>query len=180
MNNSSLLQTWRESQPFNRFNPDHPSEERMIALASPGGLARAEEEEIEHLQSCPGCLSHWAAWRRAYEFAGRQEFADNDLSSPEIAFGYLEAAADHHQAVNGQRLESSCGSFRLEILPARENPSQALVILSDLSGQAQGSIAVRDRNGELVLEGRLSDGRLVGRHENINDLDLQFWTITGV
>ena len=161
----------------------HLDDKTLLHLAGSGGFEDATDIELEHLDNCPRCLSGWAAWRRALSAADedcKSDF-DDDLDDEFFshqAFGYLEAAASATPKSQALALESSCGTYRLEILPDRQDNRKGMIILSDLTdNNSSVYITVRDRAGRIIISGPLDNGRLARVHKNINELDLSIWTV---
>ncbi len=185
----------------------HLDEETRRRLAGSGGLETATAAELEHLDDCPLCLAQWAAWRRALT-AADEDFVDDfnceldqsglaQESFSHQAFGYLEAAASDTKKTRPLVLESSCGSYRLEILPDRQENNEGMIILSRLSGKQKPTekqnptekpgptenqrpippVTVRDRAGLIIISGALENNRLARIRKNLNELDLSIWTV---
>jgi hypothetical protein len=160
----------------------HLDEKALLRLAGSGGFEKAAPNELEHLDSCPLCLSEWAAWRRALSAAdecGESDFAEdlNDEFFSHQAFGYLEAAASETTKSQALTLESSCGTYRLEILPDRQENNEGMIILSRLTDNSAVNVTVRDRAGRTIISGPLENGRLARIHKNLDELDLSIWTV---
>lgn len=162
----------------------HLDEKLLLRLADRGGLESAATIELEHLENCPLCLAEWATWRRAFTAAEdcseNNSAADLDCDfSAHQAFGYLEAAASGTTKNQALTLESNCGTYRLEILPNRQENNEGMIILTRLT-ENQDSVAkltVRDRTGRKVISGPLENNRLVRIHKNLDELDLSIWTV---
>ncbi len=188
-NLSRAFAAWQETK-LEEFKDDnsvsqlshHLDEKVLLRLADNGGFEKATTIELEHLDSCPLCLSEWAAWRRALSVAdecGESDFdkdLDDDFFSHQ-AFGYLEAAASDMPKSQALVLESNCGSYRLEILPDRQGNNAGMIILSTLTEYTAANITVRDRAGRIIISGPLENGRLARIHKNIDELDLSIWTV---
>ncbi len=176
-----VFDAWRETPAAPPPGP-HLAEPDLVRLASPGGLAEAAPEELEHLHRCPACMTDWAAWRRAFAVAGELDQEENaeDLEEcgSECAVGFLEAAASRDSASGARTLESSCGSWRLEILPNRENRNRGMLVLSRRDRESDSeTVVVFDRNGRQILEGPLEDNRLARLCNRLDELDLSVWTV---
>jgi len=181
---------WRETK-LAEFKDDnsvsrishHLDGKVLLRLALSGGLEKAAASELEHLDSCPLCLAEWAAWRRALSAADEDckgDFYDDldDEFFSRQAFGYLEAAASEMPRSQALILESSCGTYRLEILPDRQENSAGMIILSELTDNSSAvNITVRDRTGRIIISGQLDNGRLARIHKNLDELDLSIWTV---
>ncbi len=188
-NLSQAFHSWREAkledfQDDNSISPlnHHLDEKVLLRLADSGGLEKATTIELEHLDNCPLCMAEWAAWRRALSAAddcGESDFGKdlNDEFFSQQAFGYLEAAASDTPKSQALVLESSCGTYRLEILPDRQENSEGMIILSRLTKNSAVEVSVRDRTGRIIISGPLENGRLARIHKNLDELDLSIWTV---
>ena len=180
-NISSALKAWRDIkvEQSQTEQSDHLEESVLVRMAADGGLQEALENELEHLDNCPLCLATWSAWRRAFNVAAEcddEKERDEDLSSDD-AYGFLEAAATTSQQTQGLVIESSCGVYRLEVLPSREQPEEGMIVLSRLTKNSDNKVTVRDKKGHEILSGTLENGRLARLCHNLNDLDLSLWTV---
>ncbi len=165
----------------------HFDEKMLLRLADRGGLKRAAAGELEHLENCPLCLAEWAAWRRAFSAADECNESDENRAAADLndefpahqAFGYLEAAASAAPQTQALTLESSCGTYRLEILPDRQDNNEGMIILNRLTENrdAVAKLTVRDRAGRIIISGPLENNRLVRIHKNLDELDLSIWTV---
>ena len=181
-NINSALEIWRDIKikQSHTEKSAHLEERVLVRIAADGGLQEASENELEHLDNCPLCLANWSAWRRAFSVAA--EYAEDaeraeDLFS-EGAYGFLEAAATTSAKTQGLAIESSCGSYRLEVLPNREQPEEGIIVLSSLLKNGNNKVIVRDKKGQEILSGTLENGRLARLCHNLNKLDLSIWTVT--
>jgi len=166
----------------------HLDQKSLINLARSGGLSEAAGTALEHLDNCPSCLTEWAAWRRAFSLTEDEQSAEHlDIDtadatasgfSPKPAFGYLEAAAGSEMKPQGLVLESSCGTYRLEVLPDRQESGSGMIILSKLTENPARTVTLRDRKGLIILSGDLENDRLARIHKNLNELDLSIWTVS--
>jgi len=175
------LEEFKNDDSAGRLN-QHLDEKTLLRLAGSGGGEKATTIELEHLDNCPVCLAEWAAWRRALSVAdeySESEFADNlsDELFSHQAFGYLEAAASDTPKSQALILESSCGTYRLEILPDRQDNNEGMIILSQLTENSDAEVSVRDRAGRIIISGPLENGRLARIHKNLDELDLSIWTV---
>ena len=181
-NINSALETWRDLKTELSYTKPsaHLRESALVRMAADGGLQEASENELEHLDNCPLCLANWSAWRRAFSVVTEceiEEDGDEDLFSIE-AYGFLEAAATTSAKTQGLVIESSCGSYRLEVLPNREQPEEGMVVLSSLVKSAENKVTVRDKKGREILSGTLENGRLARLCHSLNEIDLSVWTVT--
>ena len=184
-NLESCLQIWKEvySGPTkpNGETGDHLSMETLYRMSQPGGIEGSAAEAVTHLSLCPTCLEEWASWRSALAAV---EALEND--PPEeaahfgiTAYGMREAAATAKPG-EPMNLRSSCGRFILGLLPQLDNPEKGMATLeavSDGNITIEGTVTVRDRNGLVVLEGRLQGGRLARTCEKLSGIDLSTWTL---
>jgi len=151
-------------------------------MAEPGGIERSEVEAVDHLSVCPVCLGEWASWRKALtavdDFEGAESTEEEEF--PVMAYGMREAAATAkpEEPVN---VRSSCGRFILGFLPRLDNPQKGMVTLEAVADGEMSvedrHFTVRDRNGLVLLEGRLHQGRLARTCEKLADIDLTTWTL---
>ena len=188
-NLNRAFHAWQETKLEEFKNDDsasplnqHLDEKTLLRLAGSGGGEKATTIELEHLDNCPVCLAEWAAWRRALSVAdeySESEFVDNlsDELFSHQTFGYLEAAASDTPKSQALILESSCGTYRLEILPDRQDNNEGMIILSRLTENSAAEVSVRDRAGRIIISGPLENGRLARIHKNLDELDLSIWTV---
>lgn len=180
-NIGSALKAWRDIKiaQSQTEQSEHLEERVLIRMAADGGLQDALENELEHLENCPLCLAAWSAWRRAFNVATKiedEKEIDGDLFSDD-AYGFLEAAATTSQKIQGLVIESSCGVYRLEVLPNRDQPKEGMIVLSRMSKNGDNKVTVRDKKGQEILSGTLENGRLARLCYNLNKLDLSLWTV---
>ncbi len=181
-NINSALETWRDLKiEQSCAEPSaHIEEKDLLRMAADGGLQEASENELEHLDNCPLCLANWSAWRRAFSLVtecDNEEERAEDLFQ-DGAYGFLEAAATTSSRTQGLVIESSCGSYRLEVLPNREQPEEGMIVLSSLVKNTEKKITVRDKKGREILSGVLENGRLARLCRSLNEIDLSVWTVT--
>lgn len=180
------LQVWKEVQsvPSERGTGqgDHLSMEMLYRMAGPGGIEKSSTDEVDHLSLCSECLEKWASWRRAITVVAEFEKinAGEENAFPLITYGLREAAASlaSREPVS---MRSSCGKFVLSLLPQVDNPDKGLVTIeaaADGTMSVEGRhFIVRDRNGIVVLEGKLHHGRLARACDRLTDFDLSAWTL---
>ncbi len=183
---TTVFSKWRAAS--DRRHPPlatpHLDEESLLRLAGKEGLAAAASGEIEHLDSCPDCFAAWAAWRRALSAAAgekKEEMTERDDNRlVECAFGFQEAAASQPGATAGpQVFTSSCGGWRLEWLPQRDQPGEGLLLLTARNPLPAGvEVSVCDHQGRKLLSGPLEEGgRLARRCRDFSQYDLSLWTV---
>lgn len=180
------LQIWKEIRPGPAeadAAPDgHISMEMLYRMAGPGGIEESSYDQVAHLSLCSACLERWASWRRAVTAVDELEKGDTDKEDafPLIACGLREAAASL-EPKEPVTMRSSCGRFILGLLPRMDNPDKGLVTLEAAADGAMSvegrRFTVRDRNGLVMLEGRLQHGRLARPCERLRDFDLSAWTL---
>ncbi len=180
-NINSALRSWRDMKIAQSHceQTEHLEEKVLVRMAADGGLQEASEYELEHLDNCPLCLAHWSAWQRAFSVVAEgldEEKREKDQFSGD-AYGFLEAAATTSPQTQSQVLESSCGSYRLEVLPSREQPEEGMIVLKSRAENGDNKVTVRDKNGREILSGSLENGRLARLCHNLNELDLSVWTV---
>ena len=180
------LKIWKESRLAHTETGatpgDHLSEEMLYRMARPGGIEKSSDDEVDHLSLCPACLERWASWRRAIRAVEELEKGngEEEEASALIACGLREAAASlaSQEPIS---MRSSCGRFILGLLPRVDNPDKGLVTIEAAADGAMSvegrHFTVRDRNGRVVLEGRLHHGRLARTCEKLTGLDLSAWTL---
>ncbi|MBC8466810.1 MAG: hypothetical protein H8D55_03115 [Deltaproteobacteria bacterium] len=180
------LQIWKEVY-SNRTERDgemgeHLPMEALYNMAGPGGIEKADDKALNHLSLCPVCLEEWASWRNALtavDELDRPE-ADKDETIPVMAYGMREAAATA-KPDEPISIRSSCGRFIFGLLPQLDNLEKGMVTLeavADGDMAVEGRyVTVRDRNGLVVLEGRLRHGRLARICEKLSEIDLTTWTL---
>ena len=160
----------------------HLSMEDLYRMAEPGGMDRAAEKAVDHLSLCPACIEEWASWRRAIttleELEGDE--AAPEKAVPDFTYGMKEAAATARPD-EPVSIRSSCGRFVLGILPKVNDPEKGMVTLEAVADEemvVEGkSVMLRDRNGLLLLEGTLCNGRLARLCEDLSRIDLSTWTL---
>ncbi len=180
------LRIWKEEgrlpPPASRYPDGHIPMETLYRMAGSGGIDASDDAAVHHLSLCPDCLETWASWRQAVtavEELDSNEAVDAETSQP-VVYGLRQAAASF-ESREPFSLRSSCGKFVLGVLPQVDNPDRGLVTIE---AAAEGEMPVegrhfmvRDRNGRVVLQGRLHHGRLARTCERLNDLDLSAWTL---
>lgn len=175
------LQTWQSV--FLNANREgseekvHLSENILYQMALPGGIIETDPEHLTHLSTCPLCLNRWAEFRKCIsDIEDAVDYKENRF----VTWGILEAAATDKPA-EALRLKSSCGKFILGLLPQMGNPENGMITLeleSNTALEMEGHKAtVRDRNGRILLEGALCQGRLARRIEKLSNLNLTHWTV---
>ena len=180
------LQIWKEVYSARTTRDgeigDHLGMEALYSIAGPGGIEKADDKALNHLFLCPICLEEWASWRSALTAVGgldRPE-ASEDETMPVMAYGMREAAATD-KPDEPISIRSSCGRFIFGLLPQLDNPENGMVTLeavADGDMTVEGRyVTVRDRNGLVVLEGRLRHGRLARTCEKLSEIDLTTWTL---
>ncbi|MBW2204379.1 MAG: hypothetical protein JRF52_09860 [Deltaproteobacteria bacterium] len=183
---ASSLQTWKEVYPVrtegDRGADVHLDMEDLYSMAGPGGIEKADDKALNHLSLCPICLEEWASWfraLRAVDELDRPE-ASEDETIPVMAYGMREAAATA-KPEEPISIRSSCGRFIFGLLPQLDNLEKGMVTLeavADGDMAVEGRyVTVRDRNGLVVLEGRLRHGRLARICEKLSEIDLTTWTL---
>ena len=180
----TAFRAWRENPVADPATP-HLAEADLVRLAAADGLAEADPKELEHLDRCPACMAAWAAWRRAFAVAREMENGEQEEevekmpeSEEECAFGLLEAAAGRDPEPKPRSLESSCGNWRLEILPDREDHRRGMLVLSRRHHETEtAKVVVRDRSGREILAGSLKNNRLARLCDRLDELDLSIWTV---
>jgi hypothetical protein len=183
----AYLQIWKEVQrpvPDEMVSPGgHLSLEALYRMAGKDGIEEASEIEIDHLSFCSDCLEQWALWRQAIrdaETLDKPEEIMREDGSEILSCGFREAAASSGPG-EAFTMRSSCGRFTLGLLPRMDDPDKGLVTLEAV---AEGGMSVegrrfvvRDRNGVVVLDGRIRQGRLARTCDSLRDLDLSAWTL---
>ncbi len=183
---ASSLQIWKEvyqaQTPGDGEIGDHLPMEDLYNMAGPGGIEKADDKALNHLSLCPICLEEWASWfraLRAVDELDRPE-ASEDETIPVMAYGMREAAATA-KPEEPISIRSSCGRFIFGLLPQLDNLEKGMVTLeavADGDMAVEGRyVTVRDRNGLVVLEGRLRHGRLARICEKLSEIDLTTWTL---
>jgi len=183
---ASSLQIWKEVYSVlteeDREADDHLPMEALYRMAGPGGIEKEGDEALNHLSLCPVCLEEWASWRRALTTVDELDRPEEseDETIPVMAYGMREAAATAkpEEPIN---IRSSCGRFIFGLLPQLDNLEKGMVTLeavADGDMTVEGRyVTVRDRNGLVVLEGRLRHGRLARTCEKLSEIDLTTWTL---
>jgi len=158
----SYLRIWKnictEKSKTDPYDIPHIPEEDIYKMAEVGGMGKADPEAIEHLSLCPICMDSWIGWREAVSVL-KQDEAEKEYI---MSYGLVEAAATHDvkEAIN---YHSACGRFTLTLSPPMDSGEQWLVTLRAMDDHISFEgifIEIRDRNGVVLLEGRLVNGRL--------------------
>ncbi len=168
------LAAWKEM--YHEGKPDpgedirHLDAEELYRMAEDGGVAQAGDKAVEHLSLCPVCLGEWAEWRRVLSAVAEADEEDTLVMS----YGLLEAAATT-ATTEAVSVLSACGRFTLSRLPDIDNPTRGMLTVDLVSEDAEAMngwhISVSDKNQQIMLAGRIFDGRLARKCENINDFD---------
>ncbi len=155
---------------------DHLLPAELGKLVAPGGMAAADESQVEHLASCPHCLAKWAA-------ACREGAADSQPVAADDWYtgGMLEAAASGGE-VQRRSLASHCGRFVVRIFPGKggAGPCMVAIEVTDVGSknEVEGSqVTLRDNNGEELIQGKIVAGRLARMVDNVSDFDLHCWSL---
>ncbi len=183
---ASSLQTWKEVYPVrtegDRGADVHLDMEDLYSMAGPGGIENADDKALNHLYLCPICLEKWASWCNALtavDELDRPEAGEGE-TTPVMAYGMREAAATA-KPEEPISIRSSCGRFIFGLLPQLDNLEKGMVTLeavADGDMAVEGRyVTVRDRNGLVILEGRLRHGRLARICEKLSEIDLTTWTL---
>lgn len=156
----------------------HLASDTLYRMAGDGGLEKAPPAEVAHLSMCPVCVKKWAEWRRALSAVASLEA---DKPAPILTYGIRQAAATEKTAAEPVRLPSACGRFVLSLLPRMDDPDKGMVTLEvvgeagrELEGQ---QVIVKDRLGVVMIAGRLREGRLARRCDQISTFNLTPWTL---
>jgi hypothetical protein len=154
----------------------HLSGETLYSLARAGGVQNAEPAAAEHLSRCARCLRQWADWRKALtalEGPSQEE-------PPLTACGMLKAAAAPERQ-EPLTLKSDCGRFTIRILPQLGEPERGMIAVEASPEHAAGlegkEVTLRDRRGRVLLQGRLRQGRVARRAQDLSGIDLGTWTL---
>ena len=169
------LATWKEHG--SNVNASHLDEVTLYQLTAEGSLAEADSAALKHLSLCSTCMGEWANWRRA---RGAAENTEGPLADIDLSFGFLQAAASP-ELTESISMQSQCGSYRLDILPQEGAPDRGLVVFEALSGNERledAQVTIHDREGRLLLKGRLREGRLARPLNDPSQFDLSTWTVS--
>ena len=180
------LKIWKEvyqtrAEPYGKAESHLPMEE-LYRMAGPGGVEIADDKALNHLSFCPVCLEEWASWCNALTALDELDRLETgeDETIPVMAWGMREAAATVRPD-EPVSIQSSCGRFIFGLLPRLDNQEKGMVTLEavadgDMSVEGR-YVTVRDRNGLVVLEGRLRHGRVARTCEKLSEIDLTTWTL---
>ena len=157
------------------YDIPHILEEDIYKMAEDGGMEVADPKAIEHLSLCPVCMDNWVGWREAVSVLEPGGAEEESIMS----YGLVEAAAtyDIKEAIN---YHSACGRFTLTLSPPLDSEEEWLVTLRAVDDHISFEgvyIEIRDRNGVLLLEGKLVNGRLARYRGDLSNVDLSNWTI---
>ena len=173
------LRIWKniytEKMKTDPYDIPHILEEDIYKMVEDGGMVKADPEAIEHLSLCPVCMDNWVGWREAISVLEQGGGEEQSIMS----YGIVEAAATHDikEAIN---YHSACGRFTLTLSPPLDSEEEWLVTLRAVDDHISFEgmyIEIRDRNGVLLLEGRLVNGRLARYRGDLSNVDLSNWTI---
>ncbi len=158
---------------------EHLDSEVLYKMALRGGIEGAGKYETEHLSMCPKCLREWASWRRAVSAV--EETNEKQEEYKEVmAYGLLKAAATEG-ITEPVTLTSECGRFTLSVFPQVDAPEQGIITLETPEEGPEtceeNFAIVRDKNGLVLLEGKVQNGRLARKFDNLNRIDLSTWTV---
>lgn len=178
----SYLKVWRNTT-ANEMNSGeidivHPTDENIYMMAEDGGMQTAAPGMLEHLSLCPVCMEKWADWREA--ITAVEEESTEPVTMPLATHGILRAAATTGSKDPLSSL-SGCGRFRLEAAPPIDSSDRWLITLEvvreeDTTLEGREVIA-RERNGRVLLEGRIRQGRMARYWVSPGDFDLSCWTL---
>ncbi|MCP4623091.1 MAG: hypothetical protein GY850_06120 [bacterium] len=161
----------------------HLSRRELHAMAETGGIEKAGKESMAHLSGCPVCLHEWAEWRRAIstvEGLEEEDDEDDEQMPFSVSHGMLEAAATEGKK-RSLRLNSKCGKYTLGLNLQMDDPGRGMITLEAATAEGVSvedrQVTVRDRNGLVLVKGRLRNGRLARVHDNISEIDLTTWTV---
>ncbi|MEA3465688.1 MAG: hypothetical protein U9R29_06745 [Thermodesulfobacteriota bacterium] len=152
----------------------HLSLEEISLLAEDGALASAGKDQMEHLSRCPLCMEEWSHWRQANSMTQVQFVSEQSLGG----YGFLQAASSGGN--KPFKLMSSCRRYTVEVLPQENEPHRAMMIfeVSGASDSLENKIAtLRDRSGEVFLQGDLHGGQFARMVDGWDRFDLRKWTI---
>ena len=171
------LASWKQDHLINDCSNEHLDDDTLYQLAGGNNITSCNEQQKQHLSCCAICLEKWANWRKAISAS---QTAPQHEQQPTMSYGMLEAAADN----NSQQpldLHSHCGNFNLGLFPDSQHPDSALVTLKITTGNSEQldgqQITVRDKNGTIILDCPLQDGRAARRVNQLSRLDLSQWTV---
>jgi len=158
-----------------QYDTSHILEEDIYKMAEDGGMERADPKAIKHLSLCPVCMDNWVGWREAISVLEQGGAEEESIMS----YGLVEAAATHgiKEAIS---YDSACGRFTLTLSPHLNFEEEWLVTLRAVEDNISSEgmyIEIRDRNGGILLEGRLVNGRLARYRGDLSNVDLSKWTI---
>jgi hypothetical protein len=156
----------------------HLSDNELLDLTTPGGMADTSKQQIQHLSLCPSCFKRYIRWQKAAQDAKQldEDQGESDLENDEFAYGFLKAAAGKG-LTEAIELHSQCGDFTLKIMPEISTPDQGLVILE--SNKYEGvHLTVKDKQGRNIISGKLRNGSLLGKYPGLlSELDLGTWLV---
>jgi hypothetical protein len=171
------LAIWRETEVPDE-DGDHLDSDLLYRMAEAGGLVGAPAEAVAHLSLCPRCTHEWARWRRAISSLAESGGGEAGVI---LSFGMREAAATAKSGREPISLPSACGGFVLSVLPQMDDPDRGMVALEatcpERTNLEGARVSVKDHAGNVILTGRLREGRLARRCEAISSFDLSTWTV---
>lgn len=171
---SANLHCWKQ---YMHTEDDHLDTSALYKLSQPGAIPTASKNQLHHLSKCPKCLEEWANWSKARADVG--ELKNEREEHVSLAHGFLRAAASSGK--EPLSMQSECGRYRLDILPGTNSTQGGLAVLeANFPQEENGSIAVYDCSGQLVIKGTLSEGRVVKPLDDIEKFDFSTWTLVTI
>lgn len=174
---NEYLKIWRDVGEH-AASGHHLASDTLYQMARDGGLEQASPADVAHLSLCPVCVNQWAEWRKALSAVAALE---GEPPAATLTYGIRQAAATRKTVAEPVRLPSACGRFVLSLLPQMDDPDRGMVALEavgeggrELDGQ---SVIAKDRLGIVMIAGRLREGRLARRSDQISTFNLTLWTL---
>ncbi len=173
---NSYIRQWYEHDRKNPDNDRHLSDETLYAMAQTRGLKSASQDDLDHFSLCPVCMEKWSGHLKPAALTNSPRMEADDYF---MTWGTAMAASD--ELFEPVTLESGCKRFRLVILPDMEEielgKAELLPHPAVKEAHEGRHATVRDKNGRIILKGRIRGGRLARRINALSKLDLQKWTI---
>ncbi len=167
------MKIWREIY-SDGPETSHLTPTAIHSLSRPGGLENALNTKLDHLSSCPECLKQWSTACSQSTLQG-EDAADDWYSG-----GMLEAAASQ-RSPGIIVLPSNCENFEIRLLPQDGSTKKYMAVVEVVSLRKSdfenSHIFIKDKDGKLLLEGKVAGARLAREIEDLDEFDISAWSM---